>query len=111
MGFERDGCGVLRRKAVFWDTVWCTFKAISLRAQRLSRASRSGVARGCLESDRECSRFAGRLSRASRLGRAGGCFASERGARLKRCALSGALKRGGGNKKTDAVGRPFLVRA
>ena len=86
------------------------FKAIALRAQRLSRALRSGIARGCLESDRVYSRFAGRLSRASRLGAVCGGFASERGARPKRCALSGALKGGGGNKKTDAVGRPFLVR-
>jgi hypothetical protein len=63
-------------------------------ADRLSRASRSGAARGCRESDRVCSRFTGRLSRASRSGRAGGCFASGRGALSKCCALSGALKGG-----------------
>ena len=92
---SRDvGCGVLRRKAAFWTMLGRAFKAIALRAQRLSRALRSGVARGCLESDRVCSRFAGRLSCASHLGRAGGCFESERGARPKRCALRCALKGG-----------------
>ena len=94
VGLERDGCGVLRRKAAFWDTVWCTFKAISLRVQRLSRALRSGIARGCLESERVCSCFVGCLSRALRSGIVCGGLASERDVRPKRCALSGALKGG-----------------